>query len=252
VQLAPLVPNFLQELLEFIGDLQPADAPVPGEWRHIQVVWKDVADLELRDRMVNTFDVVNITGGQVDSSWTDADYTNVHLPLETLIGEWTSFAQGRLRHVETRYYRRAFNPMSNSKPFQVSGPPEKVFPGTAAGAGAAGMNIPNQIAATHTERTTYPHHWGRTYWPLPANSFLDTLGAFTGALVDGFAGFVETCMLAWQNAEFFPVVPVTQALKVPTRGLLTVTNVQMDNIPDVIRRRRLSVQPYKAILPPLG
>ena len=246
LQLAPLIPIFLQEALQYIGTLSDAAAEPAGEWRKAQLVWQDVGNSDNADRMATTIDIANITGGQIDSSWTAADYTTVNTQIDLLAHNWCSLAQARLRHVETRYYRMAYNPMGNAKPFAISGPPERVFPGTAVGSVAATSVMPNQVAMTHTEQTAYPRHWGRAYWPLPAQTTLDVMGHFTNAACDTLRNAVRDCYGPLQDAEFFPVVPMTMALKTPTRGLLTIDKLQVDNVPDVIRRRRLHTSTYKA------
>jgi hypothetical protein len=60
---------------------------------------------------------------------------------------------------------------------------------------------------------------------------------------------VSTRYGALMAAEFFPVVPVTQVDKLASRGLLTVQEIQVDNVPDVIRRRRIAATGYRKILP---
>jgi hypothetical protein len=64
---------------------------------------------------------------------------------------------------------------------------------------------------------------------------------------------------AFQNLmseEFFPVVPITQIQtggpssgSVPTRALLTMSGVQMDDVPDVQRRRRPENATHRMVLP---
>jgi hypothetical protein len=54
---------------------------------------------------------------------------------------------------------------------------------------------------------------------------------------------------ALATAELFPVVAVTQVDKAPSRGLLTIDKVTIDDIPDVIRRRRPRNTVYRKTLP---
>jgi hypothetical protein len=42
---------------------------------------------------------------------------------------------------------------------------------------------------------------------------------------------------------------VTQAQKADLRGLLTISEVQVDDVPDVIRRRRAHTTTYRKVLP---
>jgi hypothetical protein len=200
--------------------------------------------------MVTTLDIANITGGTIDSTWTDADYTTVNTKVAALASAWLAgFAQSRLRHKQTNYYVRAFNPMSNPKPFAISGPPEKIFTSGQAATGTPATIQANQLAFTTTERTAYPRHWGRNYWPLPANTHLSLQGGISNTAVDALATAVQQQYAGLMAAEFFPVVPVTQVQKAAVRGLLTVSAIQVDNVPDVIRRRRIASVGYRKILP---
>jgi len=223
-------------VLQYISTMDAADQPTPDEWRHIQVVWEPVGSQEVADRAVTTFDIANITGGAIDSSWTDADYTTVNTQVNSLILAWAAHMNSSFRHIETRYYRRLFNPLTNDKPFTQVGAPERVYAGSVVGS-ATGQCV-RQTAMTTTERTTYPRHWGRNYWPFPASSTFSPDGYVNNVIVDAFGLSVHDAYQTLQNAEFFPVVPVTYVNKVITRGLLTVTQLQVDNVPDVIRRRR--------------
>lgn len=236
---APAIPSFLQDLVDYIGEMQDATQPTGHSWRRCQLVFTDAGNQDSADRMTTTLDIANITGGQLDDSWTAADYTTVDTQVKAIVTAWMSIAQGRLRNTERRYYRMSFNPMSDPHPFAISGPPEKIILDTAAGQAPVAGNQANQVAMSVTERTPYPHHWGRAYWPLPSAAQLDTAGRFTTSSITNFGNSMQAAFLALQTAEFFPVVPVTQVLKAPSRNLLTITKLQIDNVPDVIRRRRI-------------
>lgn len=252
IQIAPLIASYLQQSLQHLGELNPATSTVPGEWRHVQMVWRDMANLDPADYMVTTMDIANITAGTVDPSWTDADYTTVDAQISGMAGDWCARAQDRLTHVENRYYRRAFNAIDtpgdvqpDDKPFAISGPPERVFPGFGGLTGLAGVQA-NQVAMTSTEKTAYPKHWGRTYWPLPGGSELDSAGRWQTTALNTFGGALRTRYSNLMTAEFFPVIAVTQIQGQRARGLLTVDKLQLDNVPDVIRRRRLKTATVKS------
>jgi hypothetical protein len=67
--------------------------------------------------------------------------------------------------------------------------------------------------------------------------------------VDDWAQTVHDVYGALMNDEFFPVVPVTQVQKGRVRGLLTVSEIQVDSTYDVIRRRRVHTTKYRKTLP---
>jgi hypothetical protein len=147
------------------------------------------------------------------------------------------------------YYRRAFQSYSSSEPFTPSGPPEHML--TLALTGGQAQNIPHQIAWTHTEVTTYPKNWGRAYWPAPggSSSLWAAGGKIASAAVDALCTAVNAFGNTLQAADFFPCVPTTSVGGVPSRQLLGIQEIQVDNVADVQRRRRAHVSTYKKRLP---
>jgi len=241
--------SYLVQILDYLGTMNPSSDPNPGEWRHIQVVYENLITGLAADRCVISFDIANITNGGLDSSWTDTDRTTVASHLQTLLGQWGAYQSAALKATEMRFYRRAFNPYTSEKPFAPGGPPEQVFPMGFVGQGTS--VIPHQVALTHTEITAYPRHWGRVYWPGatygPTLMYQD--GIAVPAHVDAFAAAVHDTYDALMQAQFFPVVPTTMALKVPSRNLLGIQKIQVDDIYDVVRRRRRRNAAYKTSLP---
>lgn len=246
LQVAPWIPGGLQEALEYIGNLFDATDPQPSAWMHIQAVGAPVGSTERADDFVTTFDIVNITGGQVDSSWTASDTSTVNGALGQLLIAWAAVMSDEYTWKELRFYKRFFNDLSVEEPYAKSGPPQIVYPWAIAGA-ATTQQAP-QVAITSTDRTTYPRHWGRNYWPHPHPSNTAGTGYIASASVDAIANMVHTAYATLMAAEFFPVVPVTQIDNARARGLLTVTSVQVDNLYDVIRRRRPEKATYRKVL----
>lgn len=248
LQVLPLIQAGLQEALQYIGPMNDGTAAANSEWRHVQLVAQPVGNQTNSDRAVTTWDIVNITNGAIDNSWTDADYSTVQASLSTLAQLWLPHMGSAYQLVETRYYRRAFNPMTMDKPFQVSGPPERTYPINLPGT-SSGSTTVRQVAVTSTDITTYPRHWGRNYWPFPGSLLFTANGFIDTPSVDSWALAVHDSYQALMAAEFFPVVPVTQVAKVPTRGLLGITAIQVDNNPDVMRSRRPKFTTYRKQLP---
>lgn len=248
LQIAPFIQAGLQEVLQHIGPMSDNSATAEKSWRHVHFVWQLKANTETADHCVTTMDIANITGGKLDDTWTDADYTNVHTELAALATSWLNFVhlEGRLN--EVRYYRRAFNPLTETKPFAPSGPPERIFTVNQVGTAGALLQAP-QVAVTHTERTPYRRHWGRAYWPYLAPQSVTSTGHVTTTCVDALAAALQTRYANLMAKEFFPVVPVTQVDKAITRGLLTTNVISVDDVPDVQRRRRPKVTTYRKVLP---
>lgn len=209
------------------------------EWRRLQMQFsRSVPSGYTEDRAVITFDFLNITSGDVDNTWITSDYTSLETALDTF---WTSikpYVSTEHSLVEYRWFRQRFNDVDNPKPFAPAGPPQRVtaraVPGTSAAA------VPYQIATSVTERTAIPKHWGRFYVPgtgAPTN--LAGSGRFTSSILTGFANATQTLYnSAVSSVGAYPVVPMTQLDKAPIRALLAVNEIAVDDIPDVIRRRR--------------
>lgn len=250
LQVAPFITAGLQAVLEHLGEMHHAASPTPDEWRRVQAVGAPTGSTDPRARFVTTFDFVNITNGAIDNSWTQADHDAVNAQLQPLLGAWASRMTTGIQFNELRFYRMQFNPLTDPNTFVKSGSPTFVYPAVHVGS-AANPPMAPQVSLTSTDRTPYPKHWGRNYWPWPSSTQIGANALATSSAVNGLAAAVESCYAALASSEFFPVVPVSQVDKVVTRGLLGVTNVQVDDVFDVIRRRRAPVASLKVDLPPL-
>ena len=241
--------SYLVSLLTYLGSTTDVTDPAPGVWMHIQAVFIDTFSNRTADEMVVTFDLANITGGGLDSSWTSGDFSTAEAPLVSICTQWMAHASAQVTCKELRWYPRSFNPYTNPKPFPPSGPPVHVTPVNVIGGVSA--PIPHQIAVTHTEKTTYPKHWGRCYWPAPAYSasLFGSGGLLTTAFVDAWALAVKTAYDTLIAAEFYPLVPTTTVGGVASRSLLGITAIQVDDIADVQRRRRAWSGVHKTSIP---
>jgi len=242
--LEPFVESYVINLLDHVGAVS---ASPPSEWRRVQVKIEDTQSAEPADDMTISIDIANITGGVIDSTWTTADYDKVDTWLAQLVSGYSVSMSPRLKFTEFRYYRMAFNDYTVQKPFWDAGPPERVTP--VSWQGTAGGDLPGQMALSITELTAFPHNWGRFYWPSPGPGLMTGAGHFTTQAVDALCQQAHDAYAGMMGQEFFPVVPTTQVGKVPARGLLTVSGIQVDDVPDVIRRRRPRGPLHKKVLP---
>jgi len=250
------VPAFATQLVQYEGLLGSVLADTANEWRRF--VWRfDPTPIgDNADAAYTTFDFVNITGGLVDNTWTAGDYTTVEGHMTPLI---TSYIQSYLsvgaQYSGMKAYRMAFTELPSSppippdrdKPFAPTGPPEHVT--VAALPGSIPGETAPQVSISSTDKTAYPRHWGRNYWPFPGVGAGFTTGwQLSQSQVDGLANAMHTFYGAMQGSEFFPVVPITQMNKQPARALVTVNQVQVDSNVDVIRRRRARITRYRKVL----
>jgi hypothetical protein len=86
--------------------------------------------------------------------------------------------------------------------------------------------------------------WGRTYLPhLGAGDLQTTGGLLSTTAVDAIANATNTLVTSAAAADFYLVVSTA------ARGLLTVEQIAVDNIYDIIRRRRWEHPTYRKALP---
>jgi len=226
-------------------------APEPTEWRRIQVRVSDTISAAVADDQVYTLDFVNYTNGSPDSSWTDPDHTQLANIVGNFIAAVALNTITRMVATEMRFYRMAFNPYSNPKPFAESGPPVHIHALSNAGANAT-EQIP-QATSTITEETPSRRHWGRLYIPTIHGGTLKAGGRFTTATVDALCQAYSDMAVSASASDFFPVVPTTSQwngqVSVPMRALQNVTGCRVDDVPDVIRRRRHRESSYMKRLP---
>src|SRR4051812_35863063 len=88
IQVLPLVSAGVQASLDYIGDMEHTAAVSPDEWRRYVYHFHDPSNIDQADVAVTTFDIVHVTGGGIDSSWTEGDYTTVDGQLDALIAAW--------------------------------------------------------------------------------------------------------------------------------------------------------------------
>lgn len=228
-------------LIQALNDYSPvASSPQDLEWRYAVLRFSRPSPVTAPEDYAQIgLHLVNITGGDVDKSWTAGDYTT----CDGHFDEWWTTIKPQIQAdhklVDVRYYRKTFNaPMTPEKRFADSGPPEHIHPVNLAGTSVT-LPLPHQIAMSVTLKTSVPKHWGRVYMPgLPQSAAADGYGRWQSTPRQAVANAFAELMDDLAGSEFFPVVPVTQVNKVLTPGLLGVTSVQVDDIPDVVRRRR--------------
>ena len=237
-------------LLEHIGNMSPVVQDVGAdEWRRVAIRWEDVISSDTADDCFITLDIANITNGAIDDSWTEGDYATCETLIDQFLFAWAPHCVSRLKASELRWYRRAFNDYAIQKPFADSGPPVRVTTVNHPGTGT--LTAAPQTALSITEVTTFPKNWGRFYLPGLGSGAIGPDGRLLSTVQDQVAGNVLALYDGLMGAEFFPVVPTTQVGKVPARGLLTVGEIHIDDVIDVIRRRRLK-HSLRTVVAPLA
>jgi|tagenome__1003787_1003787.scaffolds.fasta_scaffold20874887_3 hypothetical protein len=231
-----------------------SDESPPTEWRYLQWRFQRMTPVGTEeDVAIITMNIVNVTGGNNDPTWTAGDYTACEAAITEL---WTALkVHVNPSHTLTRidWYVRAFNPevpvgqdvrvvpgpgQKQLNRFVRSGPPVHMTVINQAGSGIGAQEI-YQAAMSVTFKTATRPHWGRLYVPGMGTSEIGgSQGRFDLSRItdvaNKFAEFQDD--LAQQG--FHLVVPATQQDHLYAQGLNWVTDIVVDDIPDVIRRRR--------------
>jgi hypothetical protein len=183
------------------------------------------------------FDFLNITGGAPDDTWVDADYTT----LETaILAFWTTakqYASTGYSLAELRWYRVGAGVVKPNPAVRVN-----TLASPVAGTGTANL-LPPQVACSVTFRTAVRRSWGRTYLPLTGVS-LAAGEVFSNAMVGTLANAAQTLLQSAASSDFVQVVT-----SLHLNAALAVEHVEVDNVPDIIRRRRWKQQSFRSILP---
>jgi hypothetical protein len=242
--LGPIAARAIYELVTYLNqDNDPAQL----EWRRLMVRYENDASTALEDDAYVSFDLVNITGGDVDTTWNDADFVACEESFDTFFNANKDLHHDKSHISQYKWYRRRFAPYSEQDPFQDSGPPVRVVARTYTGTQTS--YTPPQVALSVTEKTPWPRHWGRFYLPAIGGIWVANTLRPGGAQLSTVATRVKTLYDSLMADEMFPVIPVTQLEGDPFRALLGVNAIQLDDIFDVIRRRRFANPTVRNVLP---
>lgn len=182
------------------------------------------------------YDFLNLTGGTPDDTWTTGDYTT----METHITDWWTATKNlytsRVALHQIRWYR-----VGNG--IVPPNPAERVTTVDVAGTNSAD-ELPPQTACAVTFRTARRKQWGRTYMPGLTTGWLGTGGVIAASVVDTVCTRANDLFAASIADDFHPVV-----LSGVAGSAFTIEQVQVDDIADVIRRRRWKTPTHRKILP---
>jgi len=183
------------------------------------------------------FDFLNITGGAPDDTWTSTDYTTLETMLLAFWNAMLSFNTPFLKLREIRWYR-------HGPGVTPPNPAERVLtlPTPVAGTNVGPFQAA-QMSTTVTFRTGVRTSWGRTYLPFQKALTNNSLRP-NPADVDAIATAANTLVTAAASADFRLVVT-----SVAKSAALNVEKIEVDDVLDVVRRRRLKHTAYRKILP---
>lgn len=188
------------------------------------------------DVAVMHFDFVNFTGGNPDDTWDSGDYTKMDAHVAAWWTATHSLCPGTIILREVRWYRIGTGvPIPNT--------PEHILP-VAVGGSSSNGDLPSQCAASISLHVGPRRNWGRTYFPGLNQGALTGRGMLTNTAADQLATATDTLATTAAADDFVLSVHST------TLGsMLAVEHVAVDNIIDVIRRRRWEHATYMKTIP---
>lgn len=238
-------------LYDYVSSQDPAQDLV---WRRLMFTFTRVSPATTQeDTAVFDLHISNITGGQLDTSWTSGDYTTVDTHLQEFWTALRPFINQSHTLRDIRYYVASFNPQLiagdaikdpkyddiRGKRFNRAGPPQHVFIPTGLTGGDATSPSAYQVAMSVTFKTPGPRHWGRCYLPgVPAGELGQTYGRFSSSVTQAVANIFAELQDDLLKSDFQMVVPTTQHEGLWYQSLQSINHIVVDDVPDVIRRRR--------------
>lgn len=186
------------------------------------------------DVFENVMHFVNTEAGVAGETLNDTKKAAVETAFSSF---WTSAKAWAPSYVKLDSYR--WYGVNFSDP--LTGPPTRITQLTPS-AGTSGNYPVSQVATSITLRTALRKHWGRIYFPGAIVGNAD--GLVASGDVNAMAGWFQTFMLACGTANVAPVVYSTAR-----QAAMSVSQIEVDNVSDVVRRRRPRASTYKKILP---
>lgn len=181
-----------------------------------------------------TLHVAKVVGGGL---YTAIVLASEQAAVETILNTmWTSYMALMADNILQRDYRwHEVDPdkykVKNDQYFDVLGPAVRLTTSARGGAVSA-SRMPDQVAVTCTFRTAGRKHWGRIYLPgLARTQYEATYGRVANPAA--VASPLRTAINSLASAGYELGVWSPRG-----RAFLTITRLDVDNVPDVIRRRR--------------
>ena len=101
-----------------------------------------------------------------------------------------------------------------------------------------------QVAMTATLKTATRKRWGRVYLPSLTTGLTDAYGRWSHATCDAAAGFLRDL---YDDVAAFDWYPVVFRKGTTTGECEAVNTISVDDVPDVIRRRRYDRATYHGV-----
>lgn len=198
----------------------------------LQIRYKVVRTGLENDHFENVLHLVNTAGELPGAPASDTQKAAVETAFQTFWGAIKSQAATQVSLEEFRWYHVTFDD-------PLSGPPTRVTTITPV-AGTSSVEIQPQCSNTVTMRTPLRKHWGRIYLPSGRAS---TMGFLNTGDVDTFANSFRTFAAACDAADLNLVI-----YSKDKQAVFNITQIECDNVLDVVRRRRPHNSTYRKII----
>lgn len=196
-------------------------------------VWSRTVPSTLREDRMTASVHISKQVGPLRSFYTSAgDLNAVQAIFLTWLASLTTHMSNQITSVECRSYIVRDD-------MEDTGPAVRITSIGTVG-GVATSRMPDQVSSTVTWRTPSRRHWGRSYVPgIAASKFDTTYGRLTNATTDSFALASQTMVNSLIAAGY------SMGVWSPTaRSFLDVSEVRVDDVPDIQRRRRPKQRNY--------
>ncbi len=219
------------------------DYAAPFELRKAQVRWgRDSGAAAGTDDAVTTHHFIKIAGGTPSATWVEADFTAAEARLAAFVTIYKAFFGIKLKYKQVRWYKAGPSISPPQAPVRI------IDPNVAGTYVATSEQMPPQMAISVTEKSSDPKSWGRFYLPAGAHVNVDGNGRVDTALLTEFAdgldtmyqGFITDGTPAVVYSAAKPARPTAAGgtLAATSARALGVTQIQVDDLFDVIRSRR--------------
>lgn len=181
------------------------------------------------------FEFLNFTGGVVDNTWVDADFTALEGYIDTWWTAVKAICSANIILDEYRWFKFGPSLPLSAKGNEEPGPPVRVVDKNVPGSIAAGtaQPLPWQISASVTFKTAVRRRWGRIYVPGLTTTQSDAYGRIFASARTVLANATDALFASATTNDYAPVVYS------PTRrSAYGIEAVQVDDVWDVIRSRR--------------
>jgi len=227
-----------------------ANYSTPISLRKAQVRWgRSSGAAAGTDDAITTHHFVKLSGGAVSDAWVAADFAGIETALAAFWASMKTYYRPETIYKQVRWYRVV---PKEATPYgiELTGPPVRIIEPNVVGTNAGTTVQAPQVAASVTEKTSDAKSWGRFYLPGPL-SLGTTLNTnqrmndgYQTALANAADTFYEACVTNGTPCVVFSSAAGVRTTKagtsLPARGsrALGVTQIQVDDLYDVIRSRR--------------